>query len=228
MSGTLVQIHCCLPLRQLEAGRFIKSSLPTHRAPGTRRPPEETVFSMTPLFDQVQGALKFSLADLARTDPTNRIMASPLFRRQIEKKSSPDIFVLMPFAQELSVVYEDHLKKVADKLKLTIARADDFFTAEEIMPEVWAAICESRLLVADCTGRNPNVFYEIGPAHALGQCVILITHPPNQFHAFPVNFHLPSLHYFGKLLGHLLQVFLDVLIIPGWMEVARKMDTFNS
>jgi nucleoside 2-deoxyribosyltransferase len=31
------------------------------------------------------------------------------------------------------------------------------------------------LTVADCTGRNPNVFYEIGLAHALGKPVILIT-----------------------------------------------------
>ena len=30
-------------------------------------------------------------------------------------------------------------------------------------------------MIADCTGRNPNVFYEIGIAHTLGRDVILIT-----------------------------------------------------
>jgi hypothetical protein len=30
-------------------------------------------------------------------------------------------------------------------------------------------------LIADCTGRNPNVFYEIGIAHTVGRKVILIS-----------------------------------------------------
>jgi hypothetical protein len=31
------------------------------------------------------------------------------------------------------------------------------------------------LIVADCTDRNPNVFYEIGLAHAIGKPTILLT-----------------------------------------------------
>jgi len=34
-------------------------------------------------------------------------------------------------------------------------------------------------MVADLTGRNPNVFYEIGLAHALGKDVIIITQTMN-------------------------------------------------
>lgn len=33
----------------------------------------------------------------------------------------------------------------------------------------------SFVVVADCTGRNANVFYEIGVAHTLGKPVILLT-----------------------------------------------------
>jgi hypothetical protein len=36
-------------------------------------------------------------------------------------------------------------------------------------------IDRSRVVVCDCTGRNPNVFYEAGIAHTLGREVILIT-----------------------------------------------------
>jgi hypothetical protein len=36
----------------------------------------------------------------------------------------------------------------------------------------------SRVVICDCTGRNPNVFYEIGIAHTLGREVILITQNP--------------------------------------------------
>ncbi|WP_217989549.1 hypothetical protein [Sphingomonas lenta] len=36
-------------------------------------------------------------------------------------------------------------------------------------------IDRSRVVICDCTGRNPNVFYEAGIAHTLGREVILIT-----------------------------------------------------
>src|SRR5260370_42294702 len=41
--------------------------------------------------------------------------------------------------------------------------------------DVVSLIDRSSLVICDCTGRNPNVFYEIGIAHALGREVILIT-----------------------------------------------------
>jgi len=43
------------------------------------------------------------------------------------------------------------------------------------MQDVVSPIDRSTAVKCDCTGRNPNVFYEIGIAHALGREVILIT-----------------------------------------------------
>jgi hypothetical protein len=43
------------------------------------------------------------------------------------------------------------------------------------MEDIWDAINAARAIIADCTGRNPNVFYEIGLAHAVGKPVVLIT-----------------------------------------------------
>lgn len=91
------------------------------------------------------------------------------------KKYTYDVFVLMPFSLNLKPIYDDHLKKVAKNLNLSIARADDFFSQNSIMHEVWSAITQAAILIADCTGKNPNVFYEIGIAHAIGKPVILIT-----------------------------------------------------
>jgi hypothetical protein len=42
------------------------------------------------------------------------------------------------------------------------------------MKDVWSAIYYSEVVIADCTGRNPNVFYEIGIAHTLGKETVLI------------------------------------------------------
>jgi hypothetical protein len=86
----------------------------------------------------------------------------------------PEIFVLMPFTAELRPVYE-HIMMLASKLSLRIGRADDFFGTSSILKDIWSAIHGARVVVADCTGRNPNVFYEIGLAHAIGRHTILIS-----------------------------------------------------
>lgn len=87
----------------------------------------------------------------------------------------PEVFVLMPFTEELRPVYEDHIKNAISKAGLEVGRADDFFRSRSIMSDVWSAINAARVIIADCTKRNPNVFYEIGLAHAVGKETILIS-----------------------------------------------------
>jgi hypothetical protein len=60
-------------------------------------------------------------------------------------------------------------------IAITVKRVDDFFTAHHVMADVWRGIWGARAILADCTGRNPNVFYEIGVAHTIGRPVVLIT-----------------------------------------------------
>ena len=85
-----------------------------------------------------------------------------------------DLFVIMPFQEELKPVYTDHILKVAKELGLSCERGDDFFSTQAIIDEIWAATYFSKLCIADCTGRNPNVFYELGIAHTVGKPVILL------------------------------------------------------
>jgi len=129
---------------------------------------------VTSTLQNVQCALELSLSALARTDPSQRRIVEPIFETSQDPQYSNDIFVLMPFAEELQIVYRECLKKVASELRLKIGRADDFFTSKNIMSEIWSAIWHAKIVVADCTGRNPNVFYEIGLAHTIGKRVILL------------------------------------------------------
>jgi hypothetical protein len=131
-------------------------------------------FSVTPLSQQFLHALRLSLSDLARSDPNQRLIVTPVPQRTFTTKYESDILVFMPFSAELQPVYEDHLKSVAHKVGRSIARADDFFTNDEIINEIWTALINTKLVIADCTQRNPNVFYEIGLAHAIGKPTILI------------------------------------------------------
>ena len=40
---------------------------------------------------------------------------------------------------------------------------------------MWSGITAAKVLVAELTGRNPNVFYELGLAHALNKPVVLVS-----------------------------------------------------
>ncbi len=99
---------------------------------------------------------------------------NPMFGKPDLATVAADIFVLMPFSEDMKPIYEDHLKKVAAMLEKDISRADDFFATGSIVEDIWAAIYHSTVIVADCTGRNPNVFYEIGIAHTLGRNTVLL------------------------------------------------------
>ena len=44
-----------------------------------------------------------------------------------------------------------------------------------MLDKIRQEIEEADVIIADCTGRNPNVFYELGMAHVLNKPVILIT-----------------------------------------------------
>jgi len=85
-------------------------------------------------------------------------------------------FVLMPFAEPLgshfSLIYEPAIRRAG----LRAVRADaDIFATGKIMDQVWSGINAARVLVAEMTTRNPNVFYELGIAHAIQKPVVLIS-----------------------------------------------------
>lgn len=151
------------PLRELEAAQLI------------RRDCEHDTFAITDLADQVLAVLNLRLHELARRRRRNSMTIEPLFHTSDSPRIDADVFVLMPFAESLTGVYRDHIVKVCGELELTCARADDFFTTNQVVHDIWDGIVQSRAVIADCTGRNPNVFYEMGLAHTIGKDVVLIT-----------------------------------------------------
>jgi hypothetical protein len=87
----------------------------------------------------------------------------------------PEVFVLMPFVEEMKPIFDDHIFKVCQRLHLSVKRADDFFGTRAIVNDIWSAIVFSRFVIADLTGKNGNVFYELGMAHAIGKDAIIIS-----------------------------------------------------
>ena len=88
------------------------------------------------------------------------------------------VFVLMPFDEEFDFVYNDFLKPAFENLEdaqFQVTRADDIGNQRSILNDIVVQIAQSDLVIADLTGCNPNVFYELGLAHALRRPVILLT-----------------------------------------------------
>lgn len=85
-------------------------------------------------------------------------------------------FVMQPFGGYLGGYYEAIFKPAIVQAGLTAVRADDdIFATGKIMDQVWRGIRQARVLVAELTSKNPNVFYELGLAHALEKPVILVS-----------------------------------------------------
>jgi hypothetical protein len=85
-------------------------------------------------------------------------------------------FVIMPFANPIGGYYELIYEPAIKKTGLTPVRADtDIFGTGKIIEQIWAGLKRAKVLVAELTGRNPNVLYELGLAHALNKPVVLIS-----------------------------------------------------
>jgi hypothetical protein len=123
---------------------------------------------------QIQHALGFRLHDLA-VSTADTLAVQPYFGRPLSLPYPLDVFVLMPFSADLADVYRDHITNVTSALGLVAKRGDDFFSVHHVMSDIWRAIWHARVIIADCTTKNPNVFYEIGVAHTIGKPVALIT-----------------------------------------------------
>lgn len=87
----------------------------------------------------------------------------------------PFIFVIMPFADEFRDVYHVAIKDACEKAGAYCERLDEQIFKESMLDRIYNQIAKADVLISDMSGRNPNVFYEVGYAHALGKRVILIT-----------------------------------------------------
>ena len=94
-------------------------------------------------------------------------------------KPRPFVFVLMPFAPEYDDVYKLGIKPACENAGAYAERVDEQIFAESILERVYNQISKADLIVADLSGRNPNVFYETGYAHCLGKPAILLTRDAN-------------------------------------------------
>lgn len=111
--------------------------------------------------------------------------------------AKPFVFVLMPFSSEFDDIYRYGIKKACEDQGCYCERVDEQMFDGSILDRIYNQIVKADVIVADMTGRNANVFYETGYAHALNKRVILLTQNENDI-PFDLK-HYSHLVYSGKI-----------------------------
>lgn len=83
-------------------------------------------------------------------------------------------FVLMPFGGWYDRYYEELYKPAIKDAGFEPVRADDLFKTGSVMEQIWEQVSKAKVLLAELTGKNANVFYELGLSHARGKPVVFI------------------------------------------------------
>jgi hypothetical protein len=89
--------------------------------------------------------------------------------------AKPRAFIVMQFGESFDDVYRDVVKEVCKAYEVTTIRADEVTGPGLIISDIIRQIAESQLIIADITPTtNPNVYFEVGYALALGKPTILL------------------------------------------------------
>lgn len=99
-------------------------------------------------------------------------------------------FVLMPFGPEWSQPVYELIRAATLGLDISpipaCLRADEITAPGRITDQIVAGIAEADVIVADISGVNPNVMWELGFAHALGKPVVILN---QDIDACPFDLH---------------------------------------
>jgi hypothetical protein len=85
-------------------------------------------------------------------------------------------FVVMQFSDPYQTLYTDVIEPVikSEPYKLRVYHAGEVYRPGIILEDITTGIVEAKILIAEITPPNPNVFYELGYAHALKKPTILL------------------------------------------------------
>jgi hypothetical protein len=137
--------------------------------------------------------LHYALSDRVAPAPAPKVFAFPTTPPEQDL-----VAVMMPFDASFIPVY-GALTQAVTGCGLRCQRADDIWKEDAIMNDIASLIWRSRIVIADLTGKNPNVFYETGMAHTIGRDVIIITQATEDV-PFDLR-HLRHLRYLSNAEG---------------------------
>lgn len=96
-------------------------------------------------------------------------------------------FVIMEFSATYRSVYTEIIKPVCEDFNIECIRADEQFLPGSIIKDIIESIKASDIIIADITPDNPNVYFEVGYAYALGKNPILLMNKAREKLPFDVS-----------------------------------------
>lgn len=152
--------------------------------------------------------------------------------KRANREDNPElfIFILMPFDEKLTQIYEKYIKVPLESEGYSVKRADDIFTPTPILDDILKCIEDANIIIAELTGKNPNVFYELGRAHEKENTYVIQICQDKKDIPFDLQ-HIRTIIYndspkgYKKLKGELLKYVENYLI--EFKEGDRK-EEFNS
>jgi hypothetical protein len=108
------------------------------------------------------------------------------FERFEASSKRPRAFVAMPFEEPFNTIYREVIQPEGDRRGLDVIRADELAGPGIIFEDIKREISEAKVVIAEITAPNQNVFYELGYAHALNKPTILLARRGRQL-PFDIN-----------------------------------------
>jgi hypothetical protein len=96
------------------------------------------------------------------------------FKNLCVRREPGTAFVVMQFSDPYQTLYADVIQPVIESYKLRAYHAGEVFGPGIILEDITRGIVEARIVIAEITPPNQNVFYELGYAHALKKPTILL------------------------------------------------------
>jgi hypothetical protein len=109
---------------------------------------------------------------LVSTTPSEKLQSSVVSREPRVREFLDTCFVMMPFGVWFDRYYQEIYAPAIKEAGFEPVRADELFTTGSVVEQIWDQIVKAKLLLADLSDKNANVFYELGLAHAARKPVV--------------------------------------------------------
>lgn len=116
--------------------------------------------------------IKDASGEVSRAQVLDATVAGSEKRDEGVREFLDTCFVMMPFGQWNDIYYKEVYVPAIKEAGFEPIRGDEIFSSGSVVEQIWEQIDKSKVLLADLTGKNPNVFYELGLAHAARKPVV--------------------------------------------------------